>query len=138
MIDYTNFQKALKNLEESWLEYQAIDYSKDSERLVLLKRMGLIKTYEMGYETLKKTLYRYLVDAGESDIPSLSKPLFTSANENGLLPSPMEQWIKYIDIRNSTAHEYGIEKIDELIELLPDFIDDAIGIYQIMTKQSWE
>ena len=137
MIDYTSFTRALQYLEGSWLEFKEIDYSKDRKRLIFLKQMGLIKAYELCFLTLKKALRRHLVEAGESNIKSAAKSLFIAAVDNDLLRSSVDQWIKYIDMYNATVHEYSDGKIDDLIRLLPDFIDDAIGIHQAMTNKPW-
>ena len=37
-----------------------------------------------------------------------------------------------------TAHDYDAEKAKACLELMPDFIDDAIGLYQTITGAAWE
>ena len=36
-----------------------------------------------------------------------------------------ENWRNYYEKRNNTAHEYNLEKSRKLIDLIPQFIEDA-------------
>ena len=46
-----------------------------------------------------------------------------------------EQWDKYIDTSGATSHDYDHQKASIGMMIL---IDDAIGLYQTMTSQTWE
>ena len=60
------------------------------------------------------------------------------AGQNNLFSATVEQWLKYCDARNSSAHDYSGEKAAETLLIVGDFIEDAIGLYQTMTKTTWE
>lgn len=137
MIDYTNLQTSLKNLERFWEAYEHL--KKPGEALTIhIHKMAIIQAFEVCYEALLKVLQRYLSEEiGASNTPSGPKPLLRAANKNSLLSSAVEEWIRYVDVRNKTSHEYGIQHVDEAIKLVPNFIKDAIDLYQAMSKKSW-
>ena len=54
-----------------------------------------------------------------------------------MFAAPLEQWLRYADARIDTAHDYDGEKAQVCLELMPDFIDDAIGLYQTMSGETW-
>ena len=138
MIDYTNLQKTLKSLARNWNKYQNLPADINSDDLEDQK-MALIKAFEICYEVLLKSMRRYLVDdLGSTENMASTKPLIRVANENGLLRSSVDKWFEYLKIRNKVVHEYGIERINDLAKLMPDFIGDAIDMYQTMTGQPWE
>lgn len=83
-------------------------------------------------------LKRYLMEElGIADSPNSLKPTFRQANENRLLPSPVEQWLRYADARTSTSHDYDGEKAKACLRLVPDFIDDAIQLYRKLSGETW-
>ena len=137
MIDYDKFRLSLKRLEEQHDNHRGLD-----DALPELMREGIaesvIQRFETCYDCLWKVLRRYLIEEqGLAEVPAGPKPLARLAHENHLLSSPVEQWLKYVDARIGTAHDYDGEKAQACLELMPDFIDDAIGLYQTMTDETW-
>jgi len=57
---------------------------------------------------------------------------------NQLFSSPIEQWLHYANARIDTANDYDKDKAEQCLILMKDFIDDAIGLYQTMTRTTWE
>lgn len=140
MISYDKLKKSLKHLDMQLKNYEMAE---DRPELKELDREALeesvIHRFEICYDTLWKDLKRYLrEELGLPDIPNSPKSIFRLANENKLLASPIEQWIQYADARTNTAHDYNEKKAADCLELIPDFLDDAIGLYQTMTGTSWE
>ena len=45
------------------------------------------------------------------------------------------EWSGCTESRVGTAHDYSGEKAQACLEIMGDFIDDAIGLYQTMTKR---
>ena len=140
MIDYEKLQKSLKHLELQFENYKA---AQTRTELSELDRDAIgesvIQRFETCYDTLWKNLKRYLIDElGLTEVPNSPKPVLKLANENKLLASSIEQWLKYADARTDTAHDYSEEKAAETLAIVKDFIDDAIGLYQTMTKTTWE
>ncbi len=140
MIDYDKLQKSLKHLE---LQYANHKLARDRPELADIDREAIaesvIQRFETCYDTLWKDLKRYLIEElGLADVPNSPKPILKLAGENDLFATPVEQWLKYADARTSTAHDYSGEKAAEVLLIVGDFIDDAIGLYQTMTGTTWE
>ena len=140
MIDYSKLQKSLKHLEMQYENYSNAQYRSE---LSDLDREGIaesaIQRFETSYDTLWKTLKRYLVEElGIPEVPNSPKPILRLAFDNQLFSSPIEQWLKYADARTDTSHDYDVDKAAHCLALMKDFIDDAIGLYQTMTGSTWE
>ncbi len=138
MIDYSKFQLSLKRLEEQYENYRNIDSD-----LPELTRDGIkesvIQRFETCYDCLWKVLKRYLNEVmGIADPPNSPKPIFRLAHENKMISSSLERWLHYADARIGTSHDYDGKKAAACVELMPEFIDDAIGLYQTMTAKTWE
>ena len=138
MIDYGKFRLSLKRLEEQHENHVQQDVS-----LSELTREGIaesvIQRFETCYDCLWKVLKRYLNEQlGIAEPPNSPKPIIRLAHENDLFASPLEQWLRYAEARIDTSHDYDGEKAKACLELMPDFIDDAIGLYQTMTGMAWE
>ena len=82
---------------------------------------------------------RYLIEElGLADVSNSPKPIFRLAAENNLFAAPLEEWLRYADARGDTAHDYSGEKAQACLEIMGSFIDDAIGLYQTMSGETWE
>ena len=138
MIDYINFKKSLKNLEIRNEYRKNLDPSSDIQIKEGMNE-SVIQRFEVCYDCLWKILRRYLEESlGIPKVPTAPKPLCRMAFENDLLSSSVEQWLKYIDARIGTTHDYDGDKAQKAVDLVDDFIDDAIGLYQTMTEETWE
>lgn len=137
MVNYEKLQKSLKRLQERYEEYQNLDES-IPEYMKESVSESVIQRFEICFETLWKTLRRYLVDGlGFGDVPSSPKPVFRMANENDLLEPTVEQWFEYAKARNDTSHDYDGNKLNACLALIPYFIDDAIILYCAMSGEEW-
>ena len=137
MIDYSRLRLSLQRLEE-----QSRNYSQRNPLLSDLDREGIaesvVRRYASCYDSLWKVLKRYLIEAlGISDPPNSPKPVLRLAHENGLLAVPLAQWFLYADARAGMSHDYDGSKAQACLALVPDFIDDATGLYQKMTGAQW-
>ena len=138
MIDYSKFRSSLKRLEE-----QHENHLQQDSSVPVLMREGIaesvIQRFETCYDCLWKVLKRYLNEVlGIAEPPNSPKPIIRLAYENNLFVSPLEQWLQYAQARIDTSHDYDGEKAQACLELMADFIDDAIGLYQTMTETAWE
>ena len=138
MIDYSKFRLALKRLEE-----QHENHQRPNSALSNLDREAVaesvIQRFETCYDCLWKVLKRYLIEElGLAETPTSPKPVLKLAYKNDLLSSSETQWLRYADARIDTSHDYDGEKANACLELMPDFIDDAVGLYQTMTGTTWE
>ncbi len=140
MIDYEKLQKSLKHLEQQFGNYQS---AQERTELIEIDREAIaesvIHRFETCFDTLWKDLRRYLTEEiGLADVPNSPKPVLKLAGQNNLLAASVEQWLKYTDARNSSAHDYSGDKAAETLLIVGDFIEDAIGLYQTMTGITWE
>ena len=137
-IDYTNLRLSLKNLEtqHQHLLGLSVDYPTFVHEGM---DESVIQRFEICYDTLWKTLRRYLVEAlGLAEAPNSPRPIFRIAAENLLLASGGEQWELYAQTRIDTTHDYSGEKAANAVALMPNFIDDAIDLYGKMTGETWQ
>ena len=138
-MDFDKFQKSLKHLELQYQNYQRLEERSelgtlDQEAI----KESVIQRFETCYDTLWKHLKRYLTEElGLAEVRNSPKPVFRLANENQLLRD-LDSWLKYANARVDTTHDYSSEKADTSLELMEDFIDDAIGLYQTLTGKTWE
>ena len=138
MVRYEQFRLALSRLERQHLNYQSADAALAEIMREAIKE-SVIKRFETCYEMLWRTLRRHLVvNFGIANLPNSPKPVFRVANENDLLPSPVERWLSYANSRIETACDYSGEKAGNCIGMMGDFVADAIGLYEILTGDRWD
>ncbi len=138
MIEYEKFQKALKHLE---VQYQNHTHLGEDQPPLIIEGIGesVIQRFETCYDCMWKVLKRYLIEElGLPEVPNSPKPILRIAYENDLFASDLSQWLAYADARTSTAHDYSGEKAADALELMDGFVDDAIGLYQTMSGETWE
>ncbi len=140
MIDYTKLKKSLKHLEAQLANYHA---SAQRAELSDLDREAIIEStvhrFEVAYDTLWKTLRRYLIEVlGLVEVPNSPKPIFREADANNLLEGRIHDWIRYANARTDTAHDYSLRKAQSALALIPNFLSDAIQLYEKMTGERWE
>lgn len=137
MIEYEKFRMSLKHLEaqhENWRTLEA----RMPHLILEAVAESVIQRFETCYDCLWKVLKRYLTEElGLADTPNSPKPIFRLAHENDLFAASLEQWLQYAKARTDTSHDYDGEKAQDCLELMPDFIDDAIGLYQTMSGDTW-
>ena len=138
MIDYSKFRLALKRLEE-----QHENYRSGNPALTDLDREGIVESvvrrFKTCYDCLWKVLRRYLTEELDiADMPCSPKPVFLKASENDLFAAPVTHWLRYADARIDTSHDYDGKKAKACLALVPDFVDNAIGLFQTMSGAAWE
>ena len=102
-------------------------------------RESVVQRFETCWDCLWKVLKRYLVEEiGLPELPNGPNPILRLANENNLLPSPIERWLVYAKARVGTSHDYSGKKAQDALELMGDFIPDAIALYQTMSGENRE
>ncbi|MBF0626617.1 MAG: nucleotidyltransferase substrate binding protein [Magnetococcales bacterium] len=140
MMDDPKLKKALKHLEVQFFNHQrALQRSELSELDREAIAESVIQRFEISYDTLWKSLRRHLIDVlGLPEVPGSPKPILKLAGQQGLLPSPVEQWLKYAEARIGTTHDCSGEKAVEALSLAGAFIADAIDLYHTLTGNSWQ
>ena len=138
MIEYDRFRDSLLRLEEQIAHYRGLGPS--AHRLT---REGIgesvIRRFETCYDCLWKILKRHLAEVlGVPHPPRSPNPILRLAHENDLFEAPIEQWMRYSRARIDTTHDYDGEKARAALSIIPDFLDDAAGLYETMTGKPWE
>lgn len=138
MLDYDKFYRSLKRLEEQYENYRHLDVSlPELSREAIAE--SVIQRFETCYDCLWKVLRRYLIEElGLAETPNSPKPLFKLAHESELFDVPLERWLSYADKRVGTAHDHSGEKAPACLDVMDQFIDDAIGLYQTLSGETWE
>ena len=138
MIEYDKFRMSLKRLVEQYENYRQLEATLP-ELIREAIAESAIQRFETCYDCLWKVLRRYLIEElGLAETPNSPKPLFKLAHENELFDVPLEQWLVYADRRVGTTHDYSGEKAQACPDIMDNFIDDAIGLYQTMSGETWE
>jgi nucleotidyltransferase substrate binding protein (TIGR01987 family) len=127
MIDFGNLEKSLRHLD---LQLANLSASADRSELSDLDREAIaesvIQRFETAYDTLWKTLKRYLSEnLGLPDLPNSPKPIFRLAAQNRTLSSPVDVWLAYADARTATAHDYSGTKAQQTLKIAKSFALDA-------------
>jgi nucleotidyltransferase substrate binding protein (TIGR01987 family) len=138
MIDYSKFQSSLKHLQLQVENLGSLDPA-TPDLIREAVQESVIQRFEVCFDCLHKVLARYLTEElGVADVLPQPKPIFRLAVSANLFRSSIGQWFEYTDARNQTSHDYSGEKAMSSLELMPAFLDDAIGLYQTMTGKTWE
>ncbi len=140
MIDYDKFEKSLKHLQIQFDNYKkkdTKDYLDELDKEAIAE--SVIQRFETCYDCSWKVLKRYLAEElGIADLPNSPKPIFRIAFENKLFNTGIEQWITYVEARINTSHDYSENKAYSVLDIMDDFISDAIDLYITMTGKTWE
>ena len=134
MIDYSKFEKSLRNLKlqlDNYWNAAERPELRDIDREAISE--SVIQRFKICYDCLWKLLKRYLHEIlGIPELPNSPKPLFRIAFEN-LLIAKIEQWLVYADARVDTSHDYSRKKAQAAITNAFEFAQDAAALYQKMT-----
>ncbi len=101
-------------------------------------RSACVKEFEIIFEQsgslLRKRLRPYFASNRQADTLSF-KDVFRYASKHGLISlQACERWFEYRDNRNDTAHLYGEDFAETTLTLLPQFIEDAKDLAQVISE----
>ncbi len=137
MIKYDNLKKSLEHLK-SQNDFYKEEKLKPPHRYTDSVKESLIQRFEICFDCLWKTLkHHFEIKERVPKTFNSPKKVFKEAIKYGL-PSPLEKWDNYTDARNATSHDYDGNKAQETINVIDDFIRDAISMYEIMTEKKWK
>ncbi len=119
-------EQALQRLRQT--EPDSIEY--DMYSSACIKEFEII--LEQAGKLLRKCLKPWFHSPKAVDA-LVFKDLFRQAARHGLIDiEQAERWIIYRDNRNQTAHDDGACFAESTLQLLPQFIADAIAIEQVI------
>jgi len=113
-------EKALTTLQEAWDEYK-----KDKSNTFV--RDSVIQRFEYTFELSHKVLRRFLSET-EASRAEISEMFFNDivrlGCKRGLLLNDLEVWDKYRRLRNLTSHNYDEFNAEDIMVIMPVFIED--------------
>ena len=138
MIDYGKLKTSLELLYEQTTRIKSC--TEDHEQWILdALKESTIQRFETCWDCLWKVLKRYLEEEiGLPASPNGPNPILRLANENQLLPTPIERWLAYGQARIATSHDYSGTKAAATLRVIDDFVDDAIALYQSLSGERWK
>jgi nucleotidyltransferase substrate binding protein (TIGR01987 family) len=134
-IDTTYYDRCITTLHNAYAMLKqanpaSIDY--DIYRSACIKEFEII--LEQSGKLLRKVLKPYFHSSKEVD-KLFFKEIFRHAVLRSLITdTTCQRWLEYRDNRNNTAHDYGVNFAEETLVLLPEFIQDARELSE-MIKQ---
>ncbi|MEE8423382.1 MAG: HI0074 family nucleotidyltransferase substrate-binding subunit [Thermodesulfobacteriota bacterium] len=137
-INYDKFRDSLARLQERYNDYLSSKNDIALEGFLAESiQESCIQRFETCFDTTWKHLKKYLEEEGIVEIPNSPKSIFRIAAENKTIEDA-ESWIDYVNKRIATSHDYCGDKADTTLEIISDFITDAIGLYETMSGRKWE
>jgi|SRR5574344_706881 nucleotidyltransferase substrate binding protein (TIGR01987 family) len=120
-IDLTNLKKAFETLKQA---FKLLDSCNDSDLKELIED-SCIQRFEYTYETAWKIMKKYLkLKYNKTDKELTMNNIFRYMQGYEIIPN-WQNWELYNEKRNSTSHEYNIEKARESLNIIHRFIIDV-------------
>lgn len=132
-IDTIYYDRSIQTLVKAYellltSDEKSIDYE--------MYRSACIKEFEIILEQSGKLLRKLLKPYFHSNM-AVDKLYFKEVFREAVLKSILskescERWLQYRDNRNITAHDYGVNFAEGTLQLLPQFIKDAMELSEIL------
>jgi nucleotidyltransferase substrate binding protein (TIGR01987 family) len=134
-IDTSYIERCLKTMDNA---RRALLLTKQNSEFYDIYRAAIIKEFELILEQAGKLLRRALRDyvSNPSDIDrAVFKDVFRMAAQHGIITeASSKNWLRFRDSRNATAHNYGEQLADEILELLADFSVETQALVQNINR----
>ncbi|MBQ8459524.1 nucleotidyltransferase substrate binding protein [bacterium] len=120
-LDLSSLKNSYNTLSECYKDYIA----EKNDKIKTYIKDSCIKRFEYTYETAKKIMNKYLKKEYDKDEKELTiNNIFRDMYGLGFIKD-FERWTEYRLKRNTTSHEYDIEKTYVLMDIIPNFIKDT-------------
>lgn len=133
MLDTSYYERCIRTLgnAHSLLHSETPDtIAYDMYRSACIKEFEII--LEQSGKLLRKVLTPYFHSSKEVD-KLYFKDLFRHAVLHSLITDETcVRWLEYRDNRNNTAHDYGVNFVEDTLVLLPTFITDALALAEVI------
>ena len=124
-LDISSFEKALRQLQRS-LDYFHSDLAREDEGLREQFRAATIQAFEYSYELGMKMLRRQLeqIAANPAEIREMVfMEMIRTGAEAGLVRQ-VSLYRVFREKRNLTSHTYDVARAEEVLAVLPEFVDE--------------
>lgn len=119
-LDLTVLKNSFVTLNQCYNDFCA---EKD-EKIKTYIKDSCIKRFEYTYETAKKIMNKYLKKEYDKEEKDLTiNNVFREMYALNLIEN-FENWVDYREKRNTTSHEYNLEKTYVIMDIIPNFIKD--------------
>jgi len=133
-MDYFQLKTAIERFGEMLEAYRHNDNRPPLEQEAV--QDSLIKRFEYTLEVAWKTCKKHLEEEGFAEAASGSpKSIIRLAAQRNLISNP-EIWFNYLQFRQDTSHDYSSDKAETVLDIVEDFYQDVVNIYQEMTGES--
>ena len=137
-IDYSKFCQSLARLAERYANFRRPDIALSQLHEEAVAE-SVVRRFKICYDCLWKVLRRYLVHrTGLADVPNDPKPIFRLAGQNSLFHAPVDQWLIYARTRIDASDDYDGSKAQAVLDVVADFVGDAIDLYETMSGKTWQ
>jgi len=120
-LDLSVLKDSFNTLSQCYEDYCA----EKNEKIKTYIKDSCIKRFEYTYESAKKIMNKYLKKEFDKEDKDLTiNNIFREMFALGLIEN-FENWADYREKRNTTSHEYNLEKTYVIIDIIPDFIKDC-------------
>ena len=130
------YKQCIKSLK---LAYTELSKYKQEDDIYTVFRAACIKEFEIILEQSGKLLRKLLKSYYSSPkaVYDLNfKDVFRAAHKFNLIDEKQVlKWLEYRDNRNITSHDYGEILADNALEIIPEFINDAEILEEILNKK---
>ena len=125
--------RCIKSLETG---VEIISETDVSDKLYDVYRSAVIKEFELTLEQsgklLRKALRPYFASNRQADKLTFRQVFCHATKHCVITPEFCERWLVYRKNRNDTAHDYGQAFADQTLPLLPEFVQDAKALLEIL------
>lgn len=136
-LDTSYLERCIDTLERAYaflLNEESGDIEYDIYRSACVKEFEII--LEQSGKLLKKVIKPYFPSTKVAD-NLYYKDVFREAVLRSIISSELcERFLEYRDHRNISAHDYGVNFAEEILQLIPNFISDTRSLVQILNLHS--
>ena len=125
-IDTSGFRRCIGTLDDAFghLQREAPDGPmRDIFRAACVKEFELV--LEVGGALLRRRLRDFLASNREADRLTFRDAFRHGAKHALITADACERWLRYRDVRNASAHDYGERFAETALKLIPAFVADA-------------
>ena len=139
-IDTTFLWRCIETLEQALQGFE--ESTRGDFRFRDIFRAACVKEFELvvaqSGKLLRKRLAGYFSADNHATSPRFREAFRYAAKFDLMETEAVESWFKYQDLRNNTAHDYGENYAEATIEILPQFIEDAKTLADLLGRSDDE
>ncbi len=134
-VDTSTLEKTVRHLVLGLAAYE--EHRDDNMREVL--RSGVVQSFNVCWGRVRPTLSRALIQLDGLDRDQVKQmslgQLLRTANEYGYSTVEWEQWKKFLDARNESAHAYNEPIADLILAQAPRLVDAATELLAAVRRK---